>query len=397
VNLETGLQSLMIVSVVSAAAPFVTAFLGRLRIPQVVVLIVGGVLIGPEAAGLAEPEEIELFANVGLGFLFLLAGYEIELDHFRERAGRLAVTGWFVSAAVSVLVTGLLAAAGLVHAYVPVALALTTTALGTLLPILRDNEMLVGPLGRFVMPAGAVGEFLPIVGIAVFLGSEGRLQGLISLVVTVGVALALVWIPRLASLARFKAIAEEGEHSTSQTTLRLTVMLLLGLLLFASHEGLDVVLGAFLAGVVLRRWAPGDVDALEEKLDAVGYGVFIPIFFVSSGMGVDIDSIAEAPGRLLALFVLLLVVRGLPSLVIYRHDLAMRERVQMMLLTATALPLLVALAAIGLDTGHMLPENAAALVGAGVLSVIVFPGLAVALNRTTRVSDRDEETPPARS
>lgn len=396
-NLETGLQSLMIVSVVSAAAPFVTAFLGRLRIPQVVVLIVGGVLIGPEAAGLAEPEEIELFANVGLGFLFLLAGYEIELDHFRERAGRLAVTGWFVSAAVSVLVTGLLAAAGLVHAYVPVALALTTTALGTLLPILRDNEMLVGPLGRFVMPAGAVGEFLPIVGIAVFLGSEGRLQGLISLVVTVGVALALVWIPRLASLARFKAIAEEGEHSTSQTTLRLTVMLLLGLLLFASHEGLDVVLGAFLAGVVLRRWAPGDVDALEEKLDAVGYGVFIPIFFVSSGMGVDIDSIAEAPGRLLALFVLLLVVRGLPSLVIYRHDLAMRERVQMMLLTATALPLLVALAAIGLDTGHMLPENAAALVGAGVLSVIVFPGLAVALNRTTRVSDRDEETPPARS
>ncbi len=396
-NLETGLQSLMIVSVVSAAAPFVAAFLGRLRIPQVVVLIMGGVLIGPEAAGLAEPEEIELFANVGLGFLFLLAGYEIELDHFRERAGRLAVTGWFVSAAVSVLVTGLLAAAGLVHAYVPVALALTTTALGTLLPILRDNEMLVGPLGRFVMPAGAVGEFLPIVGIAVFLGSEGRLQGLISLVVTVGVALALVWIPRLASLDRFKAIAEEGEHSTSQTTLRLTVLLLLGLLLFASHEGLDVVLGAFLAGVVLRRWAPGDVDALEEKLDAVGYGVFIPIFFVSSGMGLDIDSIAEAPARLLALFVLLLVVRGLPSLVIYRHVLAMRERVQMMLLTATALPLLVALAAIGLDTGHMLPENAAALVGAGVLSVIVFPGLAVALNRTAPVSDREDDAPPARS
>jgi Kef-type K+ transport system membrane component KefB len=174
-------------------------------------------------------------------------------------------------------------------------------------------------------------------------------------------------------------------------------MLLLGLLLFASHEGLDVVLGAFLAGVVLRRWAPGDVDALEAKLDAVGYGVFIPIFFVSSGMGLDIDSIAEAPARLLAFFVLLLVVRGLPSLVIYRYDLAMRERVQMMLLTATALPLLVALAAIGLDTGHMLPENAAALVGAGVLSVIVFPGLAVGLNRSSPVSGRTDDAPPARS
>ena len=109
----------------------------------------------------SEPEAIELVANVGLGFLFLLAGYELELDHFRERAGRLAVAGWFVSAVVSIVVTGLLAAAGLVHAFVPVALALTTTALGTLLPILRDNDMLGGPLGRNILPAGAVGEFLP--------------------------------------------------------------------------------------------------------------------------------------------------------------------------------------------------------------------------------------------
>jgi Kef-type K+ transport system membrane component KefB len=132
-------------------------------------------------------------------------------------------------------------------------------------------------------------------------------------------------------------------------------------------------------------------------LDAVGYGFFIPVFFVFSGMGLDIDSIADAPARLLGFFVLLLVVRGLPSLVLYRHDLVMRQRVQMMLLTATALPLLVALAAIGLDTGNMLPENAAALVGAGVLSVIVFPGLAVALNRDARAADRDEGTPPGGS
>ena len=199
-DLETGLQALLVVSVVSAAAPFVCALLARLRVPQVVVLIVGGVLIGPEVGGLAEPESIELVANVGLGFLFLLAGYELELDHFRERSGRLAVAGWVVSAVVSIGVTGLLAAAGLVHAFVPVALALTTTALGTLLPILRDNDMLDGPLGRFIMPAGAVGEFLPIVGIAIFLGSQGRLFGLVSLVVMCAVALALAWLPRLARL-----------------------------------------------------------------------------------------------------------------------------------------------------------------------------------------------------
>jgi Kef-type K+ transport system membrane component KefB len=381
VDLETGLQALLVVSAISAAAPFICALLAPFRIPQVVVLIVGGVLIGPEVAGWAERSAIELVANVGLGFLFLLAGYELELDHFGARSGRLAVAGWLVSAVISIGVTGLLAYTGFVEAYVPVALALTTTALGTLLPILRDNNMLDGPLGRLIMPAGAVGEFFPIVGIAIFLGSKGRAYGLLSLVVMCLLALALAWLPRLAKLERFGAISREREHSTSQTTLRLTVMLLFGLLVFASDFGLDVVLGAFLAGVVLRRWAPGDLDSLESKLDAVGYGFFIPVFFVFSGMGLDIDSIVEAPERLFVFFGLLLLVRGVPALFLYRRELDVRQRLQMMLLTATSLPLLVALAEVGLDSGHMLPENAAALVGAGVLSVMLFPGVAVALNR----------------
>jgi Kef-type K+ transport system membrane component KefB len=121
------------------------------------------------------------------------------------------------------------------------------------------------------------------------------------------------------------------------------------------------------------------VHALEGKLDAVGYGFFIPVFFVTSGMSLDLQSIIESPARLVVFFVLFLVVRGLPALLFYRRDLPMRGRVQMMLLTATALPLLVALAEIGLESGTMLPENAAALVGAGVLSVIVFPAFAVGL------------------
>jgi Kef-type K+ transport system membrane component KefB len=395
-DVETQLEALLIVSVVSVAAPFVSAFLARLLVPQVVVLIAGGVLIGPQVSGLAEPESVELVANVGLGFLFLLAGYELEIDHFRERSGRLAIAGWTVSAVLSIGVTGALAAAGLVNAFVPVALALTTTALGTLLPILRDNDMLDGPLGRFIMPAGAVGEILPIAGIAIFLGSQGRLVGLISLLAMCAVALALAWLPRLGRLPRMEAIFRKGEHATSQITLRLTLMLLFGLLVLASDVGLDVVLGAFLAGMILRHWAPGDVAALEHKLDAVGYGFFIPVFFVSSGMSLDIASIREAPLRLVAFFVLLLAVRGLPSFVLYRRDLAVRQRVQMMLLTATSLPLLVALAAVGLDTGHMLPENAAALIGAGVLSVMFFPGLAVALDRRTPRTHSGDEEPPDR-
>ncbi len=350
--------------------------------PQVVILIVGGILIGPQVSGWADPDALELIANVGLGFLFLLAGYELELGLFRQRAGRLAITSWLTTTIVAIAVTGALAAAGLVRAFVPIAIGLTTTALGTLLPILRENHLLDGRFGEFIMAAGAVGEFLPIVAVAVFLSANGAFLGLISLVVIAGIALMLAFFPRLVRYEKFRTIITEGEHATSQTTLRWTLFLLLALLVIAARFGLDVVLGAFLAGVVLRRWAPGDVEALEAKLDAVGYGFFIPVFFVWSGMRLDIHSIIEAPARLFVFFGLFLVVRGLPALLFYRRDLPMRGRVQMMLLTATALPLLVALAEIGLATRTMLPENAAALVGAGVLSVIVFPAIAVGINRT---------------
>jgi Kef-type K+ transport system membrane component KefB len=180
---------------------------------------------------------------------------------------------------------------------------------------------------------------------------------------------------------RVQRILREGQHATAQTTLRWTVALLLLLLVIANDFGLDVVLGAFLAGVVLRHWAPGDVESLEEKLDAVGYGFFIPVFFVSSGMGLDLDSIVEAPARLLLFFVLLLVVRGLPTLLVYRSALPLPQRVELMFVLSTALPILVALSQIGLATGTMLPENAAALVGAGVLSVLAFPAIAVTIDR----------------
>jgi Kef-type K+ transport system membrane component KefB len=385
-ELTQALQSLFVVALVAALAPLIVGLVPRLRVPQVVVLIVGGVLVGPQVLDLAEPESIELLSNVGLGFLFLLAGYELELTLFRQRAGKLAVTAWVASAVLAGVLVGLLASMGLVRAFVPVALGLTTTALGTLLPILRDNNMLRGAFGSYVLAGGAVGEFFPIVAIAVFLGSNGRFFGLLSLLAVAVIALVLSLVPRLGRGGRLEQILTEGQGATAQTTLRWTVAMLLLLLLIANAFGLDAVLGAFLAGVVLRRWAPGDVRSLDDKLDAVGYGFFIPVFFIASGMGLDLRSIVQSPGRLILFFVLLLVVRGLPTLLIYRSALPRPQRLELVFLMATALPLLVALSEIGLETGEMLPENAAALVGAGVLSVLVFPGIAVAIDRRMAVS-----------
>ena len=384
-DLNRGLDDLVAVALVAALAPFVIAALPGPRIPQVVIFLIGGVLIGPHVLGLAETSNIQLLSNIGLGFLFLLAGYELDPLLLRQRPGKLAILGWLISAVIAVGVVAGLAAAGYIKDYVPVGLALTTTALGTLLPILRDNDMLVGQLGRHVYAAGAVGELFPILVIAVFLTQRGHFVALASVAVVGILAIVLSAAPWLARNSAVQRVIREGQDDTGQTTLRWAVVLLFLLLAVASRFGLDVVLGAMLAGMVLRRWTRRmDVDttSLDRKFDAVGYGIFIPIFFISSGMTLDLRAISQDPLRLLIFFLLLLIVRGLPSLLVYRRALAVRQRLEMTFITATTLPLLIALAEIGQRDGVMLPATAAALVGAGVLSVLVYPLIAVGLHRS---------------
>ena len=384
-----GLQSLLVVTLVAAVTPMIVAALHRLRVPQVVVLILAGVLIGPHVLGLADTTGIKLLSNVGLGFLFLLAGYELDPRLLREHAGKLAIGGWVVSAVIAVGAVAALGSIGFVRDFVPIGLALTTTALGTLLPILHDNDMLSGKFGRYVLAAGAVGELFPIVAISVFLTGRDEFVAIGSILAVGVLAILLTLLPRLVGDTRLRAIFRQGRRATSQTTLRWSIVLLLLLLVAAQRFGLDVVLGALLAGMVLRSWTHAidvDVTPLEGKLDAVGYGFFIPVFFVASGMALDVQSIAENPLRLIVFFVLLLVVRGLPSLLIYRRALPLRQRAEMTFITATTMPLLIALASIGLSDGVMIPANAAALVGAGVLSVLVYPAIAVALARLGRTA-----------
>ena len=373
-------DALVPVFVVALLAPIVVGLAPRLPVPQVVLLLVGGILIGPDVLGLSSPGGVQVLADVGLGFVFLLAGYEVDLRLFGEDAGRRAVLAWFVSLGLATAVVGLLAGAGLVRAFVPVALGLTTTALGTLLPVLREHGLLSGRLGRYLLAAGGVGELFPVLAIAVFLGTQNRFTALASLAGVAVLAVLLGFARRaVREGGRLATVVALGQHSTAQITLRATILLLITLIAVTDELHLDAVLGAFLAGVVLRRWVGPASHELESKLDAVGYGFFIPIFFVYSGMGLDLDAIAGAPLRVLLFFGLMLAVRGLPALLVYRGALALRQRVQTALITATALPVLVALAEIGLRNGTMLPENAAALVGAGVLTVLVFPAAAVAL------------------
>jgi Kef-type K+ transport system membrane component KefB len=396
VDLNRGLEDLLAVALVAALAPLVVAVLPGPRIPQVAVFLFGGILIGPHVLGLAETSNIALLANIGLGFLFLLAGYQLEPRLLRQQPGQLAIAGWLMSAVIAVGVVAGLSAAGYVRDYVPVALALTTTALGVLLPILRDNDMLAGRFGHNVEAAGTVGELFPILIIAVFLTRRGHFVALASVAAVGVLALVLTALPGMTQSPVLRRVIKEGQDDTGQTTLRWAMVLLFALLLIASRFGLDVVLGAILAGMVLRAWTRRmsiDTTGLERKLDAAGYGIFIPIFFITSGMTLDLPALTHDPLRMLILFGLLLVVRGLPSLLVYRRVLPARQRLEMTFITATTMPLLVALAEIGERDGVMLPATAAALIGAGVLSVLVYPLIAVVLHRSGRVSPAPADGP----
>lgn len=382
------LESLFVVMLVGALVPVVLRVL-PIAVPQVVLLLVGGALIGPEVLNWADRADITLLSNVGLGFLFLLAGYELPPLLLRQRPGRLALAGWAISVVIACAVVGVLEIAGYVEAFVPVSLALTTTALGTLLPILRDNDMLGGAFGRHVFASGAVGELGPVLAISLFLGANGSWQSVLAIAMVALVAWVAARLPTWLRGTRVSHIVTSTAEDTTQSVLRWTITLLLGALLLTADFGLDIVLGAFLAGMVLRRSSDtpeASHAGLLDKLDAIGYGFFIPTFFIASGMGLDLTSIVENPGRLLVFFLLLLAVRGLPALLVYRRELRLPQRLQLVFLTATALPLIVALTEIGLNNGTMLPENAAALVGAGVLSVAVYPLVALQIRKRTNVA-----------
>jgi Kef-type K+ transport system membrane component KefB len=394
-ELPEGLGSLTVIVLIATLAPLIAGMVRRPRIPEVVLLLVLGIAVGPQALGLAETtSEIELIANLGLGFLFFLAGYELDLSVLRGSTGTASVGAWLAALTLAMAIVGALAAIGFVKAFLPVTIALTTTALGTLLPILRDSGELTTPFGRAILANGAVGEFLPIVAISVFLGAKGAWE---SIALLIGFGLLAFGLSRASRWLRvhpLSQVVQQGSETSSQTTVRVTVLLLVTLLYVSGEIGLDIVLGAFAAGIVLRVAMPGGDRPLEHKLEGLAFGFFIPVFFVASGMKMDVDSIVESPARLAVFFALMLLVRGLPVFVAFRSRLPGNEPVRLGLLSATALPLVVAITQIGLDSGHMLPENAAALVGAALLTVLVFPMLAGVLSNRRQVGSPSADVAP---
>jgi Kef-type K+ transport system membrane component KefB len=388
------LVSLVAIAVIAAAVPLIVGML-RLRVADVVLLIGFGILLGPESLRIISvTPPIMLLSELGLAMLFFLAGLELEQASVRGRSGRLAAAGWGISLLIAGIVSGLLEAAGIIDDFIGVSIALTSTALGTLLPVLRDSGDLTGPFGRFFMGAGAWGEFGPIIAIAVLLGSQSKFLALITLAAFAVIAVGLAVIPQRLRSVRIAALIEQGHHTSAQTAVRLTMLVVILLLAVADGFGLDAVLGAFAAGVIVRRFSPpSSGSVLSAKVEAIGFGFLVPVFFITSGANLDIDSIVENPLLLALFFLLLLLVRGVPQFFIYRKAIPnIRQRARFSLLVATGLPIIVAVTTLETEAGIMRPENAAALVGAGALSVLVFPLAAAAFGRRARDQARAANT-----
>ncbi len=376
VDVDAG-SFLVIVSVAAVAALIAGVVQARLAIPVVVIELVLGIIVGPELLGLAEADEfIEFFSSLGLGMLFFFAGYEIDFDRIRGVPLRLAVAGWLLSLFLAYSIGGLLALTGLILSLLYTGSAMATTAIGTLIPILSDANELRTRFGTFLLAAGALGEFGPILLITLVFSTQGALTS--GLILVLFVAIAVVTAVVAVRGAGFGwPLLERSLETSGQFAIRIAVVMVFALAALASELGLDLLLGGFVAGVIVRLALKGrEVELFESKLTAVGYGFLIPFFFVTSGLKFEMSALTEDPIRLLELplfLALFLVVRGVPALVLYRNVLAARERRALAFFSSTQLPLVVAITTIAIDQGHMRASTAASLVGAAILSTALFP------------------------
>ena len=379
---------LAIVFSAALAAALVTATPRRYAPPVVVVELLLGIIIGPNFLGWAHADAfVEFFSNLGLGMLFFFAGYEIDFDRVRGQALTLAIWGWVMSVALAYGIGGVLEAAGFVISFLFAGSALATTAIGTLIPILRDEGELRTRFGTYLLAAGAVGEFGPILLLTLVLSTHRAIDRALPLIAFIVLAVVIAVVSVRTAPFGWSAL-ERSIESSNQLAVRLAALLVFGLAALAAELGLDVVLGGFVAGMITRVAVRGrEVSVLESKLAAVGFGLLIPFFFVVSGVEFDLDALLASPSALLKLPLFLglfLLVRGLPALLLYRGVLSARDRIALAFYCATALPLVVAIASVATHDGHMRTGTAAALVGAAILSTLIFPFLGRAFRRKGR-------------
>ena len=386
---DIGLVNLLGVLAIAFAAPLALGFAPRLKVPAVVLEILLGVVLGPSALGVLEPDlAVRTVALLGLAMLLFLAGLEVDVRNLRGGLLTLAAAGYAVSLLLGVGAGLGLKAAGWLEDPLLVAVALSATSLGLVVAVLKDAGLLESALARTVVAASSFADFAAVLLLSVLFSADGGSgSGRIALfllfaAVVVAVALAVAATGRR---MRVSQLVIRLQDSTAEIRVRAAMLLMVALAVVADRIGLESILGAFLAGAAV---AAIDRDTsthpqFRTKLDAVGYGFLVPVFFISSGLQLDVSGLVSSPADLLRLPVYvaaLLLVRGVPAL-LYLRRLGRADTTAAALLQATSLPFIVAATQIGVITGRIPTETATALVCAGLISVLVFPALAISVRR----------------
>lgn len=375
--------SLFIIAAAAVLAPLASAAT-RKRVPDVVWLLILGVLIGPSGLGIAHiTDGVELFREVGMGLLFLTAGTEIDIAQVRAKPGRLALLTWVACFGLALGVPAAITGWERPSSAIALAIALTSTALGTLLPILMEAGLSGTPIGKAVLVHGTVGELAPILAMTLLLGSRSPDAAAAVLLLFVAATVIAVAIPTRFVL-RHPAVGRvilRGAQTSSKTLMRVVMLILTGLMALSAVLDLDMVLGAFAAGVIVKVLAPVNFSTVETELRTLGFSFLIPLFFVTSGMNISLGEVVAQP-LLLAFFVLaILVVRGGPIVLVERflgtvEKQGWRAAGRLGLYGATGLPIIVAVTEVAVAGDIMPAEIGSLLVAAGGVSVLLFPLLA---------------------
>jgi Kef-type K+ transport system membrane component KefB len=385
---DISVGTMVLFPAIAVAAPLLVRGIGRwVAVPLVVFEIVLGLLLGPAVLGWIVPDDFTaLLADFGIAMLFFLAGNEIDFRAIRGRPLNRAAIGWVMSLAAGIGIATLVAPH--LSAAIFIGIALSSTALGTIMPVLRDSGDLRTPFGIAVIALGAIGEFGPLLAISLFLSGRSTVLAAATLVGFVVVAGIAIWLAAHGIGKRLHRVITATLHTSGQFAVRFVIFILLSLVALSVVLDLDMLLGAFTAGVLFRLLLSGaparDAQIVEWKLEAVGYGFLVPVFFINTGVMFDLAALLADSATLLLLplcLVLFLVVRGLPSLLAAPPDSSRRDLAATALYGSTALPIIVAVTAIGVDQGDLTSGTAAALVGAGMLSVLLFPLIALTLRK----------------
>jgi Kef-type K+ transport system membrane component KefB len=395
------LTNLLVVSVVAFAAPFLLGLVPSVRLPSVVLEIVAGIVVGPSVLGLADDDQaVSVVALLGLTFVLFLAGLEIDLRKLRGPVARVSALGFALSFAIAVVVALALGGAGLVDTPLLVAVILCATSLGVLVPVLKDAGQIATTFGQLIIAAASIADFGAIILLTILFSGEG---GTGSTLLLLGSLFALAVVVLLAITgaersARIRADLLRLQDTTAQIRVRAALALFVGFAAVAEQLGLEAILGAFVAGAIISL---ADADQVmthpdfRRKLEAIGFGFFIPVFFVTSGLRFDLPALTASASNLamVPVFLLaLLVVRGVPA-VLYRRVLGGSRAAIAGLMQATSLPFIVAATGIGMELDLLDAATGAALVGAGLLSVLLFPVAGLVLLRRTAPDRSAAEAP----